>query len=139
MIAVADEDDRVAPLGQRDGLEVDLGDERAGRVDDLELARSGLGDDVGSDAMRGEDQPGAVGDLGEFLDEDGALPAKRVDDVAVVDDLVANIDLPAAQLKRALDDLDGAHDAGAEAANLRDHELLDADFRGGGSGHESPI
>ena len=44
------------------------------------------------DAVRGEDEPGAVRDLVSLLDEDGALLAQLVDDVAVVDDLLADVD-----------------------------------------------
>ena len=41
----------------------------------------------------------------------------------VVHDLVPDIDRRAVFLQRALDDLDGAHDTGAEAARLREDDL----------------
>ena len=76
------------------------------------------------DAVRGEDHR-LVGlrDFVELLDEDGALRLQAVDDVAVVDDLVADIDRRAEFLERQLDDLDGAVDAGAEAARRAEQDV----------------
>ena len=93
VVVVADEDDRVALLGVVDGLEVHLGDERAGRVDRLEAASAAaIARTCGRDAVRREDERGVVRDLVDFLDEAGALVAQLVDDVAVVDDLLADVD-----------------------------------------------
>jgi hypothetical protein len=72
--------------------------------------------------MRGEDDRlGAVllGDLVEFLDKDRALGLEALDDVAIVHDLVADIDRRAIGLQRQHDDLDGTVDAGAEAARAQ--------------------
>ena len=57
-----------------------------------------------------------------------ALVAELVDDVAVVDDLLADVDGAVDDLEGLLDDVDGADHAGAEAAQPRDEELLDADL-----------
>src|SRR4029079_13824942 len=46
-----------------------------------------------------------------------------LDDVAVVHDLVAHIDGRPVLLERALDDLDRAHDAGAETAGLGQNDF----------------
>ena len=62
------------------------------------------------------------GHLVELVDEHRAQVAQPVDDEAVVDDLVADIDRRAEPLERQLDDLDGAVDAGAEAARRRDQD-----------------
>ena len=67
-----------------------------------------------------------VRDLVELLDEDRALRLEVLDDVAVVDDLVADIDRRPEPLERQLHDLDGAIDAGAEAARRAEQ-----DARGG--------
>jgi hypothetical protein len=54
--------------------------------------------------------------------EDRALGLQAVDDEAVVDDLVADVDGCAIALERELDDADGAVDAGAEAARRGDQQ-----------------
>ena len=56
------------------------------------------------------------------LDEDDALSLERVDDVFVVDDLVAHVDRRAVDLERPLDHVDRAHDAGAEAARSAEND-----------------
>ena len=56
------------------------------------------------------------GDLVQLLHKNGAFCLEGFDHVTVVDDLVAHIDGRPVLLQRQLDDLDGAVDAGAEAA-----------------------
>ena len=73
--------------------------------------------------MGAEHGDGAVGHFVQFLDEARALVLQRVDDMLVVDDLVAHIDGLAILLERALDDVDGAHHAGAKAARLGQDDL----------------
>ena len=60
---VADEHDRVAVGGELDRLAVDLGHERAGRVDRPQAALGGVGVDRRRDAVGGEDGHRALGDL----------------------------------------------------------------------------
>ena len=68
--------------------------------------------------MRAEHQQRAFGNLGGIVDEDGALAAQILDDVPVVDDLVAHVDRRAVAGEAQLDDLDGAVDARAETAGI---------------------
>ena len=72
--------------------------------------------------MRGEDHRPVVGNFIELVDEDRAEFAQAVDDEAVMDDLVPDIDGRAEPLERELDDLDRAVDPGAEAARRRDQD-----------------
>ena len=73
----------------------------------------------------------------ELVDEVGALGAKRLDDVAIVDDLLAHVDGVWTHLQRQLDDVDGAVDARAEAARPSEDDLLQT--RGVGRGfHHAP-
>jgi hypothetical protein len=116
MPGMADEQDVAAMLDQPLRLAVDLGDERAGRVQIIEAAflrsgRNGLGH-----AMRGKDHRCAVRHLVQLRHEDRALRLQAVDHEAVVHDLVADIDWRPVAFERELDDADGAVDAGAEAA-----------------------
>ena len=76
------------------------------------------------------DEPRPVGDLVDFLDEDGPFLPQLVHDVAVVDDLLAHVDRAVADLQGPVHHVDRAHDAGAEAAQPGHEELLDA-RRGG--------
>src|SRR6185369_17717076 len=68
-------------------------------------------------------------DLVRLLHEDGALLAQLVHDVPVVDDLLAHVDRSVHDLERLLDDVDGANDPGAEAAQAGDQEPVDLDAR----------
>jgi len=61
-----------------------------------------------------------VRDLVEFIDKDSAKATQPLDDKAIVDDLVPNIDRRAEALERELYDLDSAVNARAEAARSRD-------------------
>ena len=125
MAGVADEDDRVALGGELDRLAVDLGHERARRVDRAQAAQLGLGVDRGRDAVGGEHGHGALGDLvAELVDEHRSALRELLDDVLVVDDLLAHVDGRAVQLERALDRLDRAVDAGAVAARSGEQELV---------------
>src|SRR5258706_3794956 len=68
--------------------------------------------------MRAEHRHRAVRNLIELLDEACTFALERFHDMTIVDNLVAHIDRLAILLQRALDDVDGAYDAGAEAAWL---------------------
>ena len=58
----------------------------------------------------------------DFLDEYDALRLQRVHDIFVVNDLVPDIDRRAVHLQRALDDVDGAHDARAKTARRAEND-----------------
>lgn len=115
---MADEHDLAASLVVDGGLAMHLGDQRAGGVDGEELPPRRILRHGFRHAMGGEDhRRGAAGrHLVQFLDEDRALRLQPLDDVFVVYDLVPHIDRRAIDLERPLHRVDGAHDAGAEAA-----------------------
>ena len=116
---VADEDDRVALLGELARLDVDLGHQRAGGVDRLQAAVGGVRVHARRDAVGGEDDQLALGDLGLLLDEDRAALGELLDHVLVVDDLLAHVDGGPVEVERLLDRLHGTVDAGAVAARRR--------------------
>jgi hypothetical protein len=95
-----------------------LGHQRAGGIENVQAACLGLGTHRLRDAVGAENDGGAGGHFGEFLDEDRAFCLEVVDDEGVVDDFVADVDRRAELFQRAFDDGDGAVDAGAEAAGI---------------------
>ena len=123
MAGMADEDDVAAGLDQPLGLAMDLADQGAGRVEIIEAARLGGGRHDLGHAMGGKDHRAAVRHLVQLLDEHRAQPAQPVDDEAVMDDFVPDIDRRPEALDRQLDDLDRAIDARAKAARRRDQEV----------------
>src|SRR5262249_31030674 len=134
VLLVADQDDRVVLPRVVDRLQVHLRDERAGGVDRLQLLAPRRVAHRRGHAVGRIDQPRGIRHFVDFLDEDRALGAQLVHDVSVVDDLLADVDLAVADLEGPLDDVDRPDDAGAEAAQARDQELLDPGVRRGGGG-----
>ena len=115
---VTDQQDVVVVAGEALGLVVHLGHQRAGGVDDLQLALRGRGVHRRCDAMRGEHHDRALGYLVGLVDEDRAGVGQRLDHVPVVHDLVADVHRRAVLLERPLDGLDRAVDARAVPARL---------------------
>ncbi len=118
VVAVSNQHQRVTLLGELDGFDVDLGHQRAGRIDHLEAALLGALPDRRGDTVRGVDHARPLGHLVQFVDEDCALLGQVGDDVAVVDDLLANVDRCAKGLEGDPDDIDGPDDTRTKAARL---------------------
>jgi hypothetical protein len=120
---VADHND-LAPLGAMAGnFEVYLGDQRTGGIENAQAAPRRFGGDCFGNTVGAEDDNGAVGHLIEFIDKYRALGAQVFDDVFVVHNFMANVDGRAEGCQRALDDGDGAFDAGAEAARVGEQDV----------------
>ena len=98
------------------GLDMDLADQGAGRIDKDHLAAAGLGGDGLGHTMGREDHRPVGGAFVQFFDKDRALVAQAVNDEFVMHDLVADIDRRAPFLTRHFDDLDGPVDTGTKAA-----------------------
>ena len=123
MPGVADQD-AFAPLAAvARHFHVHLGHQRAGGVEDLERAPRGFLLHRLRDAVRAEDHDHAVRHLVELVDEHRAARAQVVDHELVVHHFVAHVDRRAEHLQRAVDDLDRAIDAGAEAARVSQPDL----------------
>ena len=82
------------------------------------LVADGLGH-----AMRAEDHGGAVRHLVQLFHEDRAALLQVVDDEAVVHHYMAHVDRRTERFDGALDDLDGAVDAGAETTGIGEQDV----------------
>ena len=120
---VADQHDLAAGGEVALGLDVHLGDQRAGGVEIDHLPLHRLGRHRLRHAVGGEHHRPVVRAFLQLLDEHRAHRPQALDHVAVVDDLVAHIDRRAVLLDRPLDDLDGAVDAGAETAGAGEQDF----------------
>ncbi len=120
MAGVADEDHLAAGGNVALALVVDLGDQRARRVQHMQAARTRFVLDAARDAVGAEDRDGAGGHFREVLDKTRPFGAQALDDVPIVDDLVADVDRRPEPLQRLFDDLDRTDDARAEPAGLRE-------------------
>ena len=123
MAGVADQHHAAPGAAQPRDFHVHLGHQRAGGVEHLERASGRLLAHGLRHPVRAEDHGGAIGYLVQVLDEDRAIGAQLLDHVAVVHDLVAHVDRRALGFQRALDDGDGAVDAGAEAAGIGEQDV----------------
>jgi methionine-rich copper-binding protein CopC len=104
-------------------LRMDLGHQRARRVENLEIARVRLVFHRLRHAVGTEDRHRPGRHFRKVLDEARALGAQPFDNMPVVYDLVANVHRRAELLERALDNVDRTYDARAKAAGLRKDHL----------------
>ena len=111
-------------LGELLCFQVDLGYEGAGGVDHLESAALGLVPYGGRNPMSAEDDAAVRRDFGQFLDEDSSRVAEFLDDVAVVNDLLANVDRGSEQVESNLDYVNRPDDTGAKAARRQKQDFL---------------
>ncbi len=125
---VADEDHGATLVVVFLDFEMDLGDERAGGVDNAQSAILGAIPFAGRDPMSAEDHALAGGNLVEALDKNRAFAFERFEHETVVDDLMAHVERAAVRAQRAADRLDRAIDAGAEAARLSEDDFFDRCF-----------
>lgn len=115
---VPDEDTFTAIAAVSHDFQVDLGDQRAGSVEDFQAPVGSFVLDRLGDAMGAEDHQGIVGHFVQLIHEDGAPVAQVIHHVLVVDHFVAHVDGGAEDLQGPVDDFDGSVHPGAEAAGV---------------------
>ncbi len=131
---MADHHDLAPLLAHLRDLDVNLGDQRAGRVEHGEPARLGVRAHGARHAVGRENHRTARRNGREVVDEDRSLGLEIVDDEAVVHDLVAHVDRSAEPVQRLFDDRDRPVDAGAETARVGKQDVHQRSFaRGGGT------
>ena len=125
MAGMADEHDLAPAPVMQDRFLVHLGDERAGRVEDEDVARGRVLAARASARRAPRRRPGRPdsGISSSSSTKTAPFGLQALHHIAVVHDLVAHIDRGAEALERLLDDLDGALDAGAEAARGAEQDV----------------
>ena len=104
-------------------FDMNLGDQRASGIEYLEATALRLPAYGLRHAMRAEDQRRTRRNKCEILDEYRPLGSQVFDHILVVHNLVTHVDRCAVQFDGALNDADGALDARAKAARLRQQNL----------------
>src|SRR5262249_40590958 len=112
---VTDEHDLTTPSIMNLSLAMDLGHQRAGRVDCEQITSRRLFRDSARDAVSGKDYRRVViRNLAQLFDEERALGAQALDHVTVMHDLVTDIDRCPVDREGLFDRFNGAHDTRAE-------------------------
>ena len=124
VIAMADQHQRITLLGELDRLDVDLGDQRAGCVDDPQSAPFAALAHSRRNTVGGVNYTLTIRHVVDLVNKNGALFGQFVHNIAVVDDFAANVNRRAESLKRDLDDVDGTNNAGAKAARFEQKDPL---------------
>src|SRR6266481_7534786 len=119
VVVMSDQNNAVAAFGVLHSFHVDLGDQRTGSVNHLQVAQLALFANAGRNAVRTVNEAMTVRNLVDFVDEDRSLGLQLFHDVAVVDDLPANIDRRAKGIKRNADNINGTNYPGAESPRLQ--------------------
>ena len=115
---MADHDDLAALGAQALDFEMNLGDQRAGGVEDAHTERLSFVAHRARHAMRGKHHGRPGRDDLQVLNEHRAFGTQVFDHETVVHDLVPHINRRAELRDRALDDLDRPIDPGTKAARL---------------------
>jgi hypothetical protein len=124
MVFMAHEQDLITLSRVADGLGVDLGDQGAGGVDRGQAAFFGEGPYGRGDAMGGEDDDAALGDLVQVIDEDDVSLTEAPDNMLVMHDFVVAVDrFPGEELEHLIDDVHGHAHAGTEASGVGEQDL----------------
>ena len=116
MISVTDQNYGAPFAGKLQSLEVHLGDQRTGGVNDLQLAGLGFVADRRRNAVGAENQHRAMGNFLNGFHKNRAAPAQLLYDIRVMDNLMVHVDRRAIGFQRQFHDIDRAHNARAETA-----------------------
>ena len=115
VVLVADQDDGALLARELEGLEMNFCDQRASGVNDAERPVLGFLANRGRHTMSAEYEHGAVGNVIDGLNKDGAAAAQLLHNVGIVNDFMVDINGRAVGFKRELDDINGTDDAGTKS------------------------
>src|SRR4051812_19911535 len=111
-------------VGVAPSLRMNLGDERADRIDDAQAAALAALADRRCDAVRGQDADLSGRDLLLVVDEDCPEQLEPADDMVVVNDLMPDVDRRAVLGEQPLDDLDRTVHPRAKRTRGRQEDAL---------------
>src|SRR5579862_499506 len=103
---------------------MDLGHQRTGGIDHLEVAPLAALTHGRRNAMGRIDDALAIGHVVNFMDKNRALFCQLVDNIAIMNDLAAHIDGRTESLQGNFDDVDGAHYPGTKTPWLEQQDPL---------------
>ncbi len=123
MTGVTDEHHSPALRNVPAPLDMHLGDQRAGGVDRGKRTPLRLVDDPPGNAVSAEDRHCALGDFVQFVDEARPFGGQLLDNMPIMNNLVAHVDRRAMLDQRPLDDIDGSNDSRAKSPRLGKNNL----------------
>src|SRR5215813_1565406 len=119
MVAMANQDDGVIFAGVLHRLHMDLSYQRTGGIDHAQVATLAGLSDFGRDTVGTVDDSLPLRHFLHAIHEDSALFREFIHHVAVVNDLLADVDGPSEGLQRNTHDINGAHYPRAEPSWLQ--------------------
>jgi hypothetical protein len=120
---VSDQHHAAADAAQARHFHMHLGHQWAGGIEHFQPALIGLFAHRLRDAVSAENHRGTIGHFMQLFDENRAVLTQFLHHVAVVNHFVAHVDGRTPGLQRALDNGDGAIDAGAESAGVGEQDV----------------
>ncbi len=115
---MADQHQRIALLGKLHRLDVDLGHQRTGGIDHLQIAALAALTHRRRNAVGAVNHALSVGHIVDFVHKNRALFRQLIHNIAVMDNLAANVNGRAKRLQCDFYNVDGPHHARAKAAGL---------------------
>ena len=118
VVAMADQHQRVALFGELDGLDMDLGHQRASGVNHAQVAALADLPYCRRNAVGRVDDALAVGHVIYFMNKNRAFIRQLVHNIAVMNNFSAHVNRRAKGFQRDLDNVDRTHHTGAKSARL---------------------
>src|SRR5438552_3130539 len=119
MVAVTDQNQRIALASELHCFNVDLRDQGASRVNHTQFAELTLLPHFRGDAVRAVNDPLALRNLAHAVNKDCAFLLEFLYNKPVVDDLLADVDGRSKGFQCDPDNVDGPHHSSAESTWLQ--------------------
>ena len=100
-------------------LEVHLGHQGAGRIEDLETALFSFGTDFFRNTVSTENNDRSTGNISQLINKNRAALTQLVDDKFIVHHLMAHINRRTKKIESTVDDINGTIDTSTKAPWVR--------------------